>query len=168
MTTPFVGQKIRASDLALVFAPIVGFGERVSNGTTTTTVEKTYLRVDDISMTSGQAYEITSSPLIFESSVAADTIQVLIRISTSGAATTASTPITLLCQPSKTATSFQLTACLVLTYNALVTTTSASILMSYLRVTGTGNVRVNASSDIPAQLTVKWIGASKADGGVDL
>lgn len=168
MPTPYVGQKIRASDLALVFAPIVGFGERASNGTTTTTPEKTYLRVDNISIIAGQSYEITTSPLIFESSVAADTIQVFLRISTAGAATTSSTALTLLCQPSKTASLAQLTASLTFTYNATVTSSTASILMSYLRAAGTGNVRINASADIPAQLTMKWIGTSKADTGVDL
>lgn len=168
MPTPYVGQKMRASDLALVFAPIVGFGSRDTSGTTTTTVEKTYLRVDDISIVAGQSYEFTSSPLIFESSVAADTIQVVLRISTSGAATTSSTALTLLCQPSKSASGAQLTASLTFTYNALVTSTSASFLISYLRAAGTGNVRVNALAEIPAQFTMKWIGTTKADTNVDL
>lgn len=168
MPTPYVGQKMRASDLALVFAPIVGFGERVSNGTTTTTVEKTFLRVDDISITAGQAYDIFTTPLIFESSVAADEIQVVLRISTAGAATTSSTQLTLLAQASKTASLAQHTQGLAITYNALVTSTTASILLSYVRAAGTGNVRVNASADIPAQITMKWIGTSKADTGVDL
>lgn len=168
MPTPYVGQKMRASDLALVFAPIVGFGSRDTSGTTTTSAEKTYLRVDDISIVAGQSYEFTSSPLIFESSVAADLIQVVLRVSTAGSATTASTQLTLLVQPSKSASLAQNTACLAFTYNALVTSTSASFLISYLRAAGTGNVRINASADIPAQFTMKWIGTTKADTNVDL
>lgn len=168
MPTPYVGQKIRASDLALLFSPIVGQGERSTPGTATTTTEKTYLRVDDISIIAGQSYEFTSSPLIFDSTVAADLIQCVLRFSTSGAATTASTQLTLLVQPSKSASLAQNTASLAFTYDALVTSTSASFLISYLRAAGTGNVRINASADIPAKFTMKWIGTTKADAGVDL
>lgn len=168
MPTPYVGQKVRASDLSLVFAPIVGYSLRDTSGTTTTTTEKTYLRVDDISIVAGQSYEIFTSPLIIESSVAADLVQVILRISTAGAATTSSTQLTLLAQPSKSASAAQNTAVLAFTYNSLVTSTTASILISYLRSAGTGNVRINASADIPAQVTMKWIGTTKADTGTDL
>lgn len=171
-TTPYVGQKMRASVLALVFAPIVGFGERTSNGTATTTGEKTFLRVDDISIIAGQAYEITTSPLIFQSTVASDLLQVNVKFSTSGAATTSSALLTVLAQKvhagGAVGTVAQGTASLTITYNALVTSTSASLLLSYQRGSGSGNVLIQAASDIPAQVTMKWIGTSKADTGVDL
>lgn len=175
------GQRLRASDLNLVadqvdsnttdittlFAQEVGFASRITNGTTTTTAEKTYLRIDSIPILSGYSYLICTTPLIFESSVANDLVQVFIRLSTAGAATTASTAVTLLGQPSKSASLAQNTAGLSYRY-ASSTTGSLSILMSYLRAAGTGNVRINASADIPANIQVFRMGLSVSNTGVNL
>lgn len=164
---PLAGQKLRASDLRLVFSPIVGFGSRDTNGTLTTLTEQPYMRVDDIPVVSGQSYEISTSPLIFESSVAADEVQVFIRTSTAGAATIASTQLSLLSQPSKTASLAQNTAVFFGLYNATVTG-SLSVLMSYVRAAGTGNVRINAVANIRAEFSVKWVGNTPLDTGVNL
>ena len=78
-------------------------GSRATNGTATTGTEQGFLRLDDIPIVSGQAYRIWTTPLIFNSSVAGDTIQAVLRASTSGAATTTSTQLTLLCDDAKSA-----------------------------------------------------------------
>ena len=168
------GRKLRASELNAIVTAVnlldaqeVGFAERVSNGTTTTTTEKTYLRLDSIPIINGYSYLAITTPLIIESSVAADLVQVVLRGDTTGAATTASTAFTLLAQPSKSASGAQNTAMLAYRFKAS-STGNLSLLLSYLRSAGTGNVRVNALSTIPAQLSVFRMGLGLADTGVDL
>ena len=128
-------------------------GSRASNGTTTTTGEQEYLRLDSIPIVSGRAYRIWTTPIIFNSSVAGDLVQVYLRANTSGVATTGSTQLTLLADDAKTSGLAQKTKGLEYLYVAS-TTGNLSLLLSYLRATGSGNVNIQASSDIPCQLNV--------------
>lgn len=171
LSTFAAGSKLRASQLNALVSAIdnrkVGFATRATNGTTTTTAEKTYQRIDAIPIVNGYDYLIITTPMIFESSVAADMIQIFLRGSAAGAATTASTALTLLSQPSRSASGAQYTAVLAYSYSA-TTTGSLSLLLSYLRALGTGNVRINASTDIPVQINVYNMGLTVPDTGVDL
>lgn len=136
----------------------IGFGQRTTNGTTTTVVEQGYFRIDSIPIVNGLSYPIWSSPIIFESSVAGDTIQVVLRgeVSADGStvATTASTQLTVLTDDSKSASSSQRTKGLKYKYDA-GSNAFLSLLLSYVRVAGTGNVRINASTTIPCQLVME-------------
>lgn len=143
-------------------------GSRATNGTTTTTTEQGFLRVDSIPIVSGNAYRIWTTPLIFNSSVAGDIVQAFLRASTSGAATTASTQLTLLCDDAKTSGLAQKTKGLEFLYVAS-TTGNLSLLISYARQSGSGNVNIQASSDIPAQLNVDaYNGAAPSNTGVSI
>ncbi len=147
---------------------IVGRGERTSSGTATAGTEQPYMRVDNIPIVSGVAYKIWISPLTFDSTVAGDTIQVRLRANTAGVATIASTQLTLLCDDSKSASGFQKTKGMALLYIAS-TTGNLSLLISYIRVAGTGNVRLFAASDLPCQMVVETYGiAPPSDTGQDL
>lgn len=143
-------------------------GSRATNGTTTTTTEQGFLRVDSIPIVSGRGYRIWTTPLIFNSSVAGDLIQAILRISTSGTATTASTQLTLLCDDAKTSGLAQRTKGMEIGWVA-TTTGNLSVLLSYLRASGTGNVNIQASSDIPAQLNIDaYNGTAPSNTGVSL
>lgn len=146
---------------------IIARAERTTNGTLTTTVEQGYLRLDGVPIVAGQAYRIWTSPLIFESSVANDLITAPIRVSTSGAATTSSTEITALAESSYTASGNQRTKSITSLYIATVTGT-LSILLSYVRSNGTGNVRINAAVTIPAQLSIESMGTDPGNTGISI
>ena len=146
---------------------ILAYGERLTNGTLTTTVEQGYLRIDGIPIINGQSYRIWTSPLIFESSVAGDLITAFLRVNTAGAATTGSSPFTLLADDAKTASGNQKTKGLTILYNGVVTG-SLSILLSYVRSTGTGNVRINASAAIPAQMAIEAMGVNPGNTGISI
>jgi len=178
LTLPLAGQKLRASVLAAAFTAIndatdtlagrveVKYAYRDTNGTNTTTGEQGYLRLDNIPIVNGDLYLAVISPMIFQSSAAGDLIQILLRGSTSGAATNASAALHLLADTSQTAGGAQKTKGFTFRYQA-GTTGNLSLRLSYLRFSGSGNVRINASSDIPVQMSVFRMGPGQADTGVD-
>jgi hypothetical protein len=146
---------------------LLAYGLRTTNGTTTTTTEQGYMRLDGVPIISGQTYRIWTSPFIMESSVANDLLTCPIRVNTSGAATTGSTQITGLADTSFSASLNQRTKSITVLYIATVTG-ALSILLSYVRSNGSGNVRINASSIFPAQLAIEAMGANPGNTGVSI
>jgi hypothetical protein len=141
--------------------------ERVTSGTATTTTEQPFMRLDDIAIDAGYAYLITVAPLIVDSTVAGDLITMPLRASTSGAATTASAQLTALVDTSQSAAGSQRTASFSKLYVASITG-SLSLLLSYVRSVGTGNVRIIASTTYPAEIVILRVGIDVGDTGIDL
>lgn len=161
--TVYAGNRIFATDIN----NLIAYADRQTNGTLTTTAEQGYLRLDSIPIVTGERLEIKLSPVIVESSVAGDLVQINLRGSTSGAATTSSTLLTVLADDAKTASGNQKTD----SFSYLYTpggSGSLSLLISYVRATGTGNVRINASANIPCQLWVYRARGTVSDTGVDV
>lgn len=142
--------------------------ERTTDGTATTTTEQGFLRLDSVPIVTGKGVRIWVPPLIFDSTVAGDLIQAVIRVSTSGAATTSSTALTVLAKRAFSAAGNQETGGLEIPYIP-ATTGNLSILLSYVRAGGTGNVRLRANSSIPAQINVdSYNGTAPANTGTSL
>lgn len=166
-----LAQQIDASvvDIAKLEAAEIGYAYRDTPGTATAAVEQPYLRLDNLLLENGESYFAFTPPLIIDSTVAADLVQVALRYSLSGVATTASTQLTLLAQPSKSASGAQNTAMLGKRFTYTGGGTGVmSLLLSFVRSAGTGNVRINATATIPAEITVVHLGTLKANSGVSL
>ena len=145
-------------------------GSRATNGTPTGTSEQPYMRIDDIPVVSGEPIRIWSSPMILNSTVAGDLVQVFLRGNTAGVATTGSTQITLLADDAKTSGGAQKTKGFEILYIPS-TTGMLSLLISYARASGvgSGNVNIQAASDIPCQLNIDaYNGPAPANDAVSL
>lgn len=173
ITSPIEGMLAYLQDVDLVtyyngsaWAPMPGshiaYANRTTSSSTTTTTEIGVLRLDSVPIVSGVSYRIWTSPISLLSTVTADVVTATIRASTSGTATTASSTVgnpirqvTNSSQPAATPLSVVYTAS---------TTGSLSVLLTVVRVFGTGNVSIFGTSEI----MVESIGRLPADTGVDL
>jgi hypothetical protein len=140
-------------------------GDRQSNSTAAS-AETSVLRLDNVPMVSGRIYEIRTNPLTADCTVNGDTCRLLIRINTSGTATTASTNLAI-AQVRLADNAVGEVVLVGLLYNPGANVT-ASILLSHSRAAGTGNVNVNGSAVLPIQLMVIDHGPDPTDSGVDL
>lgn len=157
-----------AAELAQVLTAVTSGGQVVARGNrssgtgTTTTVELAVHRLDSVSVVSGNLYIISAGPLALLSSVTGDLISGLIRVNTSGNATTSSTQVgqTLRIK----ADSFQPVSSMMSVPYVAGATGSISVLFSIVRSNGTGNVSLANGLDM-------WItahGGDPGDTGVDL
>lgn len=173
------GRRVRASELAALVTQLGTLdaqtpalsvrGGRATSGTATAAVEKTYLRVDNIPIVSGQAYRIWTTPMLINGTVAGDTIQAILRGSTSGAATTSSTQLTYANGVLKSASSLVQPSLSLQVLYVASTTGTLSVLLSYIRIGGTGNVFLDAAATLPAQINVDaYNDAAPSDTGVAL
>lgn len=167
MTAWSVGQLITMARLNDKIFGVLGLADRQSAGTATAAVEQAYLRLDSVPIIGGEMYFIEISPFIFDSTVAGDLMECRIRINTAGNATTASTQLGTISTDSKTGSGSQRTKGGTFQYTAAANG-NLSILLSYIRTGGTGNVRINASATNPCKITVRRGGTAPSDTGVDL
>jgi hypothetical protein len=161
------GQKLPAAQLSTAGPLPQGTlprGNRITNSSTTTT-EVGVERVDSIPIVAGRLYRICTSPLVL-SSTANDIVRAIIRISTSGSATTSSTVLDFVQQP-VTNTSFPGSVPLQTLYTAPSTAT-LSVLLSVSRQSGTGNASILGASTFKIDLWVEDIGVDQGDTGVDI
>ncbi len=159
------------TDVASLQAAEVAYYERTTAGTVTTTTQQPYIRVDNIPIISGQAYLISLGPMIFNSSIMGDLISAFLRgvtaAGTGTLATIASPQFTALIDSAHTAGGSQKT--LGMTYRYAATTTGyLSLLVSYVRSLGTGNVNIIGQAGYPVQMSVFRIGTAKASSGTSL
>jgi hypothetical protein len=142
-------------------------GNRTSSSSTTTTTEIGVLRVDAISISPGRLYRISTSPLIFNSSVANDLIQAGLRYTTSGTAGTGSTQLTALVDTSYTGSGSQRTKSMV-AYLVPAAAAVLSVLLTVVRGGGTGSVSLNATTAYPMDLVVEDMGLDPGNTGTSL
>ena len=169
----FSGQKLRASDLndlidedSVLPRGNIARGNRTTSSSTTTT-EGGVLRLDDFPMYLGRTYKIWTSPLLMDTSVAADVASSNLRITTDGSTpSTSSTILSSVQAPLANATSGNTVP------HSIDYTPTADLLFSVLltvtRVSGTGNISLVGAATAPINMVIEDIGLDKTDTGTDI
>ena len=147
----------------------VARGQRDSSSTTTTTTEQPVMRIDAIAMVSGRRYEYHLSPVIGNSTVAADLISIRLRYSTTGVATITSTVLVDMEMASKSAGGSQQTQGFTVGYSPTGNET-VSVLLTVVRSGGTGTVGIPVSAAPAYSIRLEMLdaGVDPGDTGVDL
>lgn len=164
-----VGDLLTATTLNDATTNVIARARRITAKTGITT-ESSYLRLDDIPMTAGRIYEITTSNLTMDSDTVGDVGTARLRgvysASTGTSATTASTQLGESREFQDNATFADLIPLTVYYYPA--TTGYLSILLTAFRASGAGSFQMFASSTDPIDLIVKHIQVDPGDTGVSL
>lgn len=144
---------------------IVARANRPTNSTGTTTSEIGVVRLDNVAIKANRLYVVRTNGLDMFSTVAGDTIKVNIRYSTSGVATTSST--LLVSDYERAHVAGGAGGGTMTIYEDLPvqgSDTTMSILLSFLRNTGTGTCTLLAN----IKMFVEAHGSDPGDTGVDL
>lgn len=155
------GTVINSSDFVV---GVLARGRRITSTGNITTTETGVLRLDNIPVVAGVAYAIIVSEINMDTSVANDIASSKFRVSTSGAATTASTQIAQIRNTIDDAGQSN-----ILSGSFIYPSSSSgtlSILMSLVRVQGTGNITIFASAVDILDMTVICLGTDPGDSGV--
>lgn len=145
---------------------IVARGRRVTNSSTTTT-EVGVLRIDDIPITGGRTYKISTSCISINTTVNGDIVSANVRYTTDGSTpTTSSAAIGGLGQYIPSAAIGL--AHPFIGYYFPTADETFSVLLSVARASGTGSVSLAASAGQPIDLIVEDMGIDTGDVGVDL
>jgi hypothetical protein len=166
--TPYVDLQNLANDVDAIFARkgIVRRGSRATDSTATS-AEIGVLRVDNIPILANYLYKIWTSPLFLIGSVTTDVNSVLLRTSSSGVATTASTQLCLAQDQTANTTHPPAISSLVMPYSSGSNQT-LSVLLSVSRMAGgSGTVKIGAAVGT-IELVIECLGLDPGDSGVDL
>jgi hypothetical protein len=147
------GMKITAQRLIDFTPHTVEYQSLTANATAVTTTETVALTTGSVVFETGRAYRFTIKGL-YQSSVAADQVQVRIR-KTNTSGTTYVDSFRLYCPAAGGNTAFYLSNIGVNTSGADIT---AVVVGTYVRSAGTGNVLIAASATNPAYIEVEDIG----------
>jgi len=166
--TFLAGQTPTADEInvAVSYGTVVGRGRRETNSTAAS-AEQSVLRVDGISLKSGNLYWIASGPLRPVTTVANDVHSVILRIDVAGAAATTSSS-QLQNQRVTSAATGTLDHVDIGAFYVAVADVTLSVLLSTARVSGTGTIALGAASTVPIDLFVIDCGVDPGDTGVDL
>lgn len=145
---------------------LIGFGQRLSNSSTTTT-EIGVLRLDDIPILAGHRYEISTSTLLLGTSVANDIVTARLRYTTDGSTPSTSSTLLTLAGERIEVTASGGYALVRATY-APAADETLSVLLTVGRASGTGNVGINYGSAAPIEVYVIDLGEDPGDTGVDI
>lgn len=157
---PAAGSVIYPSDVARVLAR----GRRIST-TSELTSETGFIRLDGIPVKAGRMYEITASNMNIDTSVDNSIGAVRCRVETGGStATTSSTQIGQVRYTDDSAATSNVLPLQV--YYVPSSDTTLSVLLTVGLVTGTGTVKVYASSVEIFDLVVRDLGADPGDTAV--
>jgi hypothetical protein len=161
---PQAGDIILTTDIPV----LVSRGRRTTATGNITTTETGVLRLDDVAVRSGWAYEIFTNNINLDTSVANDIAAARLRVAFSASpgtsATTSSTQIQQMRNTIDDATNSN-----IIPMNALYlpgSTGYLSVLLSAIRVAGSGNIVVFASGTDTLELMVRELGEDPGDSGV--
>jgi hypothetical protein len=145
---------------------VIARGRRLTTSSTTTT-EIGVLRIDDIPITGGRGYKISTSCISMQTTVANDIVIANVRYTTDGSTpTTASTALggvgVVVTNPA-----FGMAHPFIGYYYPTADET-LSVLLTVTRASGTGNVSLGASATQPIDLFVEDAGVDSGDVGVDI
>lgn len=165
---PFLsGQTLTAYDLNLATRKVFARAARDSNTATTTTTELGVLRLNNVAMLGGRGYWISSSNFICDSTVVGDFMSVKIRYTIDGTTPGLSSPIlaqtTGYCQGAAGQDCPDIRR-----YYAVGSNLTLSMLLTIVRVTGTGNVNLALANSNPIDMEIEDAGDDPGDTGVDL
>lgn len=159
------GVRLTASVLSTMYPNgVIARGRRTTATGNITTTETGVLRIDSIPVVAGRGYQIFTSNLNMDGSVANDVFSARIRISTSGTATTSSTQIAQIRQYSDDPANSNIFP--ENTYYFPSATATLSVLLSAVRVSGSGNLVVFCSATDILDLVVVDLGVAPSDTGV--
>lgn len=142
-------------------------GSRTTASSASTGAEVEIMALEGIPVTAGRLYKVYTSPLIFDSNVAADMMEVYFRYAIGSSATTASTKLASYACESKTASGVQFVLPFICDLPIAVTGT-LSLLMSIIRTAGTGSCRINSSGAYPINLVIEDAGPDPGNTGISL
>lgn len=143
------------------------YAKRTSASPTSTGAEVGILRLDNVMLQAGRAYNIYTSDFLYDGTVSGDTAYARLRFSTTGTAVTTSTDLAAHQGPSMTVGSFQASGYITRTYMPAADVTM-SILLTIGRAGGTGAVALVYVSAFAIEIFVEDIGAAVAATGVSL
>jgi hypothetical protein len=160
------GDVIKASDVN--DGPrLIARHKRTSNASATSgTTEKSIMRIDGIALTGGKIYRICTNRIIVDGSVANDSCRLVLRVSNSGTATTSSTQLAI---DQKVVPNISLPEGLLVDADyAPAGDETLSVLVSYVRQSGTGVFQALGDPTFPMLLRVFDSGDDPGDTGTDL
>jgi hypothetical protein len=146
---------------------IVARGQRTSNSTGSTGTEVGVLRLDGVAVLASRIYTIYTSPLIINSTVANDVMEVFVRYSTTDSATTASTKVSSIAMSARSAGGVQYVIPFICDL-PIAAAGSISVLLSINRTVGTGTVSITSSASYPIDLVVMDGGPDPGNTGIAL
>lgn len=159
------GVRLTASVLSTMFPlAVIARGRRTTATGNITTTETGVLRIDSIPVKAGRGYQIATSNINMDGSVANDIYAARIRISTTGTATTSSTQIANIRQTSDDPTNSNIFP--ENTYYFPSADATLSVLLSAVRTAGTGNLVVFCSATDILDMCVVDLGVAPSDTGV--
>lgn len=161
------GDRLYASDFKI---GLVGYARRITSSGATIVAEVGYLRMDNIRVFAGRAYEIQTTPIQLKGSVVGDYPEVRLRASNAGLATTASAQLSSV-RAYIALAAVSIPVPLTAYYAPALDSTTASFLLSIIRSgsgAGSTGVQVFASGTSTVDFTVKDIGPAVADSGTSL
>lgn len=170
--TVFGGDVTYASDVNILDSQedsplpqgVIARGRRTTSTGNVTTTETGALRLDSVPVYAGRVYRITTSNINLDTSVDNDSASVLLRLSTSGNATTSSTQIGEMRNTIDSAA--QSNKHVLNAYYYPSSDATISVLLSLVRKTGTGNIIILASGTEPCDLVIVDEGIAPSDTGV--
>lgn len=147
---------------------MIGRHTRTTTSSTSTGTEVGVVRLDGLAFVTGRNYEIGLGPVVVNSTVAGDLLEIRCRIDLTTTATTTSTHHGSLGQDSKSASSAQRLQGMIWPFTPASTATG-SVLISMLRSTGTGTCSLLVpSAPYYIRVWVRDCGADPGDTGVDI
>lgn len=147
---------------------IIALMERATASTAFTTTEQPILRGDSIPVVSGRQYEITMTPTVFASTVAADLIEARVRVAIGATATITSTHLGSRVDTANSAGGNQKVSGGTWIFTP-GSTGNLSILVAGIRMGGSGNCTIgHTASAYMLRIMVKDLGLAVSDTGVDL
>lgn len=146
---------------------LIKYGRRETSSGTTTTTALGVLRVDNIQLCTGNQYLIKLNTTLF-TTVANDSATMRAHLNLAGAATTASTLITLFNSGAVPNVANGISATASVVFTATSNTTTASVLMAVFRLTGTGNISAFGDPVVPSEIAVYEVGRNISNDGVSL
>lgn len=143
---------------------VIKRGRRTTSTGAITTVETGVLRVDNIPVYAGRLYEISTSNLNIDTSVDNDVARAAIRVSTAGAATTASALIGYgrMTIDNNTQSNVHSVTC----FYTPPADGTLSVLLTLLRQAGSGNIILFGGGSDICDLVIKDLGLDPGDTGV--
>lgn len=141
--------------------------KRTSNATATSgSTEQRIMRIDSIALTGGKLYRICTGPIIVDGSVANDAVRLILRASSSGTATTSSTQLAI---DQTVVPNISLPQALLVDADyAPAGDETLSVLVSYVRQSGTGVFQALGDATFPMLLRVYDCGDDPGDTGTDI
>lgn len=165
MSVPPAGQYVVGVVGSDITGSLLGYGKRETNSTGTTT-EVGVLRLDNLHPVFGRRYLIHTGTALGDSTVANDVASSFLRIDTTGAAATTVSTLIQQCPDVQVNAASPVNLAVEVSRTPAAAGEVWSVLLSVVRVSGTGTVVMIAGATFPVELFVEDLGPDPGDTGV--